>query len=92
MPTFEELLVAAYNRPDPNPYFFKEGQTVRVLNGRSKDGQTPTYWNGALALVVGRYCTGIHKEHWYKLQHIGRNVVDEFREEEIDSRYRRKDA
>jgi len=87
--TFEQMLMAAYMKPDPNPFLYQEGQTIRVLNGRSKDGQTPTYWNGALAVVVRRYCTGIHKEHWYVLRHSnGRE--DEFREEEIDGRYRRK--
>lgn len=88
--TFMDLLVKAYNRPDPKPYLFEPGQKVRVLKGRSEDGQTPHYWNGAMAVVVGRYTTGIHKEHWYKLHHVEKNVVDEFREEEIDARYRKK--
>jgi len=88
--TFEQLLMEAYNRPDPKPYLFQVGQTIRVLKGRSKDGQTPIYWNGALAIVVRRYCTGIHKEHWYVLRHSVNGYEDEFREEEIDSRYARR--
>ena len=87
--TFADLLVKAYNKPDPKPFAFQEGQTIRVVKGVSKDGQTPAFWNGALAVVVRRYCTGIYKDHWYVLRHSN-GIQDEFREDEIDFRYRRK--
>jgi len=36
--------------------------------------------------VRSRYCTGIHKEWWYQLQHDN-GCVDSFAEWEIDRRY-----
>lgn len=82
-----QWIVDAYNRPDPNPFLFVEGQKVRVLKGRSNDGQTPAYWDGAIAVVVDFYCTGLMKEHYYKLRHLENGFTDSFKECEIDRRY-----
>lgn len=83
-----ELMTKAYAAPDPNPYLFEVGQTVRLRLRRSDDGQTPRCWDGAVVTVEHRYCTGLHKEHWYKLKLNG--VVCEFREDEIDARYAKR--
>lgn len=83
------LLVQAYNRPDPNPFLYEVGQTVRLLLGRSRDGQTPWHWNGAKCVVESRFASGISKQHWYVLRHPC-GTVDDFREEEIDARCIRK--
>lgn len=83
-------MVKAYNKPDPNPYLFEVGQTIRLKKGRSNDGQTPKQWDGCLAIVVSRHCSGLLKEHWYRLKHKDYDVIEEFREEEIDFRFIRK--
>lgn len=88
---FAKLLVDAYNRPDPNPYLFQIGQTVRLKLGLSDDGQTPRCWDGAKCEVVKRRCSGLYKEHWYILRHLELNATEEFREYEIDRRYSRLD-
>ena len=87
--TFMDMIASAYRKPDTKPYLFKVGQTVRVKNGRSSDGQTPKQWDGCLAIVVSKYCTGLLKEHWYRLKHKDYQIIEEFREEEIDLRYSR---
>jgi hypothetical protein len=89
MTSLKCLLVEAYNRPDPNPFLYEVGQTVRLLLGRSRDGQTPECWNGAKCVVVSRVASGLSKQHWYAIRHPC-GAVDEFREEEIDARYIRK--
>ena len=85
-----DMIAEAYARPDPNPYFFQVGQKVRLLKGRSDDGQTPEHWDGAMVTVVSRYCTGIGKYHWYKVRHAS-GITCDFEEDEIDARYRRAD-
>jgi hypothetical protein len=86
-----EMLVEAYNRPDPRPYLFQLGQIVRLKKGRSNDGQTPSYWDGAVVEIFGRYTTGLHKDHWYKVYLPSQHVTCEFSEDEIDLRYSRKE-
>lgn len=86
----KDFIMEAYSKPDTKPYLFKVGQTVRLTKRRSDDGQTPKEWDGCLAIVVSKHCTGILKDHWYKLKHKDYNIIEEFREEEIDFRYIKK--
>lgn len=89
-----EMLIARYREPDPLPYAFQLNQAVRVLSDIASDGQTPVYWAGAKAIVVRRYTTGLHKEHFYVVRSISSQTGREceFRESELDQRYRRKPA
>lgn len=88
---FKDLLVEAYSRPDPNPvYPFDVGQKARLLKGRSRDGQTPRCWDGAMVEIVSFYCTGIYKDHWYKVKHLELGAIEEFKEDEFDWRYAKK--
>ncbi len=82
-------MAKAYAKPDPNPYLFEVGQMVRLRKGRSDDGQTPRYWDGAVVKVKDRSCTGLHKIHFYILQHPN-GQEDSFEEDEIDVRYAKK--
>lgn len=84
-----ELIAAAYAKPDPNPYLFEVGQTVRLRKGRSDDGQTPEYWDGAIVTVVSRHCTGMMKYHYYKVRYPGGPTCD-FEEDEFDMRYAKR--
>lgn len=84
-----QWIIDAYNAPDPKPFLFQEGQRVRLRKGRSNDGQTPECWNGAVAVVLSRYSTGLMKRHWYKLR-LDNGAISEFEEDEIDVRYKRK--
>ena len=92
---FKDLLVAAYNEPDPRPFLFEVGQKVRVLDVRVDqrwagwDGQTKAYWNGAVVEVLSRKSTGLHKDHFYCLKHEN-GAIDDFREEELDGRFRKR--
>jgi len=88
MPDMLELMAAQYAKPDPNPYLFQIGQTVRLRKGRSNDGQTSRAWDGAIVTVIDRYCTGMFKDHWYKLR-LASGAINEFKEYEIDARYAR---
>jgi uncharacterized protein YodC (DUF2158 family) len=85
-----DWIAEAYARPDPNPFIFQVGQMVRLKKGRSDDGQTPEYWDGAIVKVVSMYSTGLLKNHWYKVLHAGQNVTCDFEEDEFDQRYARK--
>ena len=76
--------------PDPEPFVFVVGQIVRLRKGRSDDGQTPEYWDGATVVVVSMYSSGLLKNHWYKVLHPARNVTCDFEEDEFDKRYFRK--
>lgn len=88
MNMLEEIL-KAYQKPDPNPFPFQVGQRVRIRVGVVEDGQTPALWAGAMAIVESRHCTGIHKQHYYKLRYE-QGQLDEFKEEELDARYAKK--
>lgn len=85
--TLADMFVAACNRPDPKPYLFEIGQTVRVKKGCSDDGQTPAHWEGAICTVVSRHTTLLHKDHWYKVYNAELNLICDFREDELDLRY-----
>ena len=85
-----QMIVDRYNDPDPNPYLFQVGQRVRINKGVTQDGQTPKFWDGGFAIVEKRKCGGLCKEHWYTLKHAN-GCTDDFREEELDSRYSRID-
>jgi len=74
-------------KPDTKPFLFKEGQTTRVLNGLSDDGQTPEYWDGAKVLILSVYATSIFKNHIYRCKHLINDKIDEFKEEELDKRF-----
>jgi hypothetical protein len=87
----DQWIIDAVNRPDPHPFLFTVGQTVRVRNGVSDDGQTPHYWNGAMCVVMSCRSTWLNKRHCYELMHIEKQVVDSFEEDEIDRRYARKE-
>lgn len=89
MSNLSDLIVAAYDRPDLKPYLFKIGKIVRLKVGLSDDGQTPKYWNGAKVKIINQYASGLHKDHWYILQHSN-GAIDDFKEHEIDQRYRVK--
>ena len=80
------------SKPDPKPYLFEIGQKVRVKILLSEDGQTPKFWEGARAKVMSRYSTLMHKEHWYTLEHSQNGAQDNFKEEEIDRRYRQRNV
>lgn len=84
-----EKIAEMYAAPDPNPYLFIVGQKVRLKLGRSNDGQTSRCWDGAIVTVISRYCTGMFKDHWYKLM-LPSGSINEFKEYEIDARYTRK--
>lgn len=84
-----DWIAEAYAKPDPKPFLFKEGQKVRLKKGRSNDGQTPEYWNGAMVTVVSMYSTGLMKYHWYKVRYPGGPTCD-FEEYEIDMRYSKR--
>lgn len=85
-----EMLMQAYNEPDTKPYLFQIGQKVRIRTGRSLDGQTPPYWDGATGKILSRKCSWLHKDHWYKILHDTVNFTCEFREDELDLRFSRK--
>jgi hypothetical protein len=89
MTSLKDLIMAEYRKPDPNPFLFEVGQEVRLRVGRSLDGQTPEHYNGAMVQILSRYCTGLHKEHWYKVFHKEKNETCEFREDEFDMRFAR---
>lgn len=82
-------IMRVYNEPDPNPFMFQVGQQVRVVKSVVNDGQTHKCWAGAIATITRRYCTGLHKEHWYEvsLSYNGSLLKNEFREDEFDFRY-----
>lgn len=65
---------------------FQIGEVVRLRKGRSDDGQTPSYWDGAHVEVVLVYPDITTGHRWYKVRHMTRNAVCEFREYEIDLR------
>lgn len=88
--SFYQMLEEKIQEPDPNPFLFQEGQKVRVNKDVTKDGQTPAYWAGALVTVTRRTRSWLYKEHWYTLRHPN-GQEDEFRETELDYRYKRKD-
>lgn len=87
-----DIILDAYNKPDPKQYLFDVGQVVRVRNFVVEDGQTPGYWAGARAVVDRRWTTGLHKDHIYhlRLDRPSGPVTCEFREYELDSRFRRQ--
>lgn len=89
MTSLKDMLVEAYNKPDPKPYLFEVGQKVKVCQKVLKDGQTPRFWLVGLVTVVSRSTSGLHKEHWYHLEHPN-GAHDEFRETELDYRYRKR--
>ena len=90
MGTLDQMIVDAYNKPDPKPFLFQIGQRVRLLKRRSDDGQTPEHWDGAMVEVVSRYATGIGKYRWYKVKHLEKGMTCDFEEDEIDARYAKK--
>lgn len=90
MATLAELLTARYAEPAPTKPLFAVGQVVRVIRGVSNDGQTHHSWNGAIAVVVRRYTTGLSKEHRYVITNKATAATDDFGQRELDHRYVRK--
>lgn len=88
--TISEMLVAAMNKPDSNPFLFEVGQTVRVVKRVIDDGQTPEHWSGAMGTVISQRCTMLSKRHWYKVKHAGRNCTCDFEEDELDFRFAKR--
>jgi hypothetical protein len=82
------LLEISIKTPDNKPLLYEVGQAVRVLKGLSQDGQTPKFWDGAIAKVISRGSSPVMKIHSYRLQHPN-GAIDDFREEELDRRYAR---
>ena len=78
-------------KPDTKPFLFKEGQTARVLNNMSDDGQTPEYWDGAKVIILSIHVTPIFKNHIYEVQHLENNIKCEFKEDELDKRFIRNE-
>jgi hypothetical protein len=85
-----QRLMDHMNRPDPRPYLFAVGQRVRVCKSVTQDGQTPKHWAGAIGIVEERKTSMLHKDHWYAVSANGRRC--EFREEELDFRYAKREA
>lgn len=77
------------NTPDDKPFLFKERQIARVKKGVSNDGQTPEYWDGAIVEIIKRKKTSLYKSHIYEVLHVEKNIKCEFRENEIDLRYKK---
>lgn len=90
MKSFEEQLIENINRPCQRCFLYEVGQKVRVRKGRSFDGQTPEYWDGALGKIVYKNHTLFSKTHFYRIQHLENNKICEFEEYELDRRYIRK--
>ena len=82
----DDLIMRAARMPDPKPYLFQVGQTVRIIKRVIDDGQTPLYWSGAKVIVQSRGCTPLFKTHVYVLKHPN-GAEDQFVEEELDRRY-----
>ena len=73
----------AYAKRGMRPFLFKLGQWVRLKKGRSDDGQTPAFWDGATVTVTGMYSTGAYERHWYHVRHGNGNQAT-FVEHEFD--------
>ena len=88
--SFEEMVVENFNKPDPNPYLYKIGQIGIVKKGVSDDGQTPEYWDGAKVQILSQHRTLFIREHYYRVKHSVKNVIDDFKEYELDRRFSRQ--
>jgi hypothetical protein len=84
-----DMIEQAYAEPDPHPYYFSIGSSVRLKKGQSDDGQIDQMWDGAWVTILSFYCTGIHKEHWYKVRHLNRWTA-EFAEYDFDQRFAKR--
>jgi hypothetical protein len=62
------------------------GRTVRIKNGVSEDGQTPSFWNGAIGKVIHTYLAV--DERWFVVE-LPTGQAEHFREFELDLRYLR---
>lgn len=87
-PLMEQLL-KVFQKPDPQPFLFAAGQTVRVNKSVADDGQTPEDWAGALAKVLRQKSSSLSKNHWYSLKHLANGNTCDVSEEDIDMRYAR---
>ena len=81
-----DLIATSYAKTDLKPYLFALDQKLRLKKGRSDDGQTPRHWDGAIVTITFISCTGIFKDHLYRVQHEN-GAIDTFKENEIDMRY-----
>ena len=81
-------LSVAINEPILTPPMFKVGQIVRVLKHIPDDGQTPLYWGGAKGECIDLKAAGLLVKVWvYEVRHPNGSVC-EFKEEELDYRFR----
>lgn len=87
--SLKDKLVEMCQRPDPHPHAFIEKQRVRICKRVVSDGQTPAFWAGAVVTIESAHGTMISKRHYYRLKHDN-GATDEFYEEELDHRYKRK--
>ena len=71
------------------PQLFAVGQTVRVNKTKENDGQTPRWWYGSKCRVVSTGTSPLYGQRWYCLRHPN-GKVDDWKQEEIDRRYRLK--
>ena len=83
-------LIEAANKVPLRPYIFIRGQVGRVKSGVIQDGQTPKYWGGAKVIIISRKRTPLFKSHIYTVKHLENNRTCEFKEDELDKRFRRK--
>jgi hypothetical protein len=88
----DDLIQKALSIPDTKPFLFQKGQVVRIKGHPSTDGQTPSYWDEALAQVISFRSTLFSKTHIYTLKHLMNNAEDIFEEDELDRRYITKEA
>lgn len=86
MPNGLEQFFKKTQEPPKTDCPFEIGQTVRVLQSVTDDGQTPQFWAGALVKVIGQRCTMIHKEWLVKLEYSP-GVEDWFKCVELDYRF-----
>lgn len=64
MKSLLDLITEQYRKPDPIPYIFEVGQTVRVCVNVISDGQTPKHWASACEFA----------EHELDLRYAKRNL------------------
>ena len=86
----ENNFMKMMRRIETKPFLYSFGQKARVLSNVIEDGQTPEYWSGAKVEIRERYHTPIFKNRVYVVKHLKNNRICEFKEEELDKRYRRK--
>ena len=85
--SLEDKLMEVIREKDPSPYLYKKGQIARIKNGVSNDGQTPKHWDGAKVVILSQHSSPLFKQHWYEVIHMENSHTCDFKEEELDRRF-----